>query len=282
MSAVARDRDAVGVIGIGQIGAGVAAALAAAGHPIVGYDAVPAAGDRLPPGATFAASPAEVARLAGIVLVAVLDDAQVRDVLAGDRGILSVASPPRAVAVLSTVRVETIAWAADACKAHELSIVDCGVSGGSAAAIEGRLVSMLGGDDAAVALVRPVIEDFSSHVVHAGPLGAGIRLKLARNLVTYGSWVVAGEAGRLLEACGLDPAKLVDVIRASDPMTGGSTGLLAGPKAGRPPPEALAAIAHKDLGAALSLAAELGVDLPAGTLADELFDELLMLQREAP
>jgi 3-hydroxyisobutyrate dehydrogenase len=130
--------------------------------------------------------------------------------------------------------------------------------------------------------VRPVIEDFSSHVVHAGPLGAGIRLKLARNLVTYGSWVIAGEAGRLLEACGLDPARLAEVVRASDPMTGGSTGLLAGPKAGRPAPAALAAIAHKDLGAVLSLAAEVGVDLPAGRLTDQLFDELLELRREAP
>jgi 3-hydroxyisobutyrate dehydrogenase len=272
----------VGIVGIGQIGAGVAAALAAAGHSIIGSDVVPAAGARLPPGATFAASPAEVARVAGVVLVAVLDDAQVREVLAGDRGILSVASPPRAVAVLSTVQVETIAWVADAGMAHGVSIVDCGVSGGSAAATEGRLVSMLGGDDAAVALVRAVIEDFSSHVVHAGPLGAGIRLKLARNLVTYGSWVIAGEAGRLVEACGLDPAKLVEVIRASDPMTGGSTGLLAGPNAGRPPPDALAGIAHKDLGAALSLAAEVGVELPAGTLTDHLFDELLELRREAP
>jgi 3-hydroxyisobutyrate dehydrogenase len=210
-----------------------------------------------------------VAASAEVVLVAVLDDRQVRSVLAGDGGIASAGLEGRTVVVLSTIDVETIEWAGEFGLEHGFGVVDCGVTGGSRAAAEGTLVAMLGGEKQAVAAALPVVEDFSSEALHVGPLGSGLRLKLARNLVTYGSWMVADEAARLIAASGIDAASLVEVIRASDPMTGGVTGMLDGDRPGRPDPAALAAIANKDLRAALSLAEQSNVDLPVTRLVTE-------------
>lgn len=273
-------RRTAGVIGLGQIGAGVAASLHRAGWAVVGCDVFPAAAARLPEGARFASSPEELAERSDVVLVAVLDDAQVRDVLTGASGVLGAEHPARAVAVLSTINVATLEEVAAAGHLRGVGIVDCGVSGGVRAAREGTLVAMLGGDDAAVAAVRDAVDAFSSHAVHVGALGAGLRVKLARNLVTYGSWLVAHEAARLVEASGIDARRLAEVIRASDPMTGGVTALIGQEPSERPAPDALSAIAHKDLGAALATAAELGLDLPATRLTDQRFDELLGLVRE--
>jgi 3-hydroxyisobutyrate dehydrogenase-like beta-hydroxyacid dehydrogenase len=260
---------AVGVVGLGQIGGGVARALAARGWSVVGFDVSAEAYVRLGDAVVPATSPGAVAACAEVVLVAVLDDHQVRSVLSGEGGIASGGFSGLTVVVLSTVDVQTIEWAAELGRAHGFEVVDCGVTGGSRAAAEGTLVAMLGGDEAAVAAALLVVEDFSSRALHVGSLGSGLRLKLARNLVTYGSWMVADEAARLIAASGIDAASLVEVIRASDPLTGGVTGMLDGDRPGRPAPAALAAIADKDLRAALSLAERSGVDLPVTRLVTD-------------
>ncbi|UGS34825.1 NAD(P)-dependent oxidoreductase [Capillimicrobium parvum] len=267
-------RGAVGVVGLGQIGGGVAAALCRAGWEVAGCD-VRAPAAPLPVGLRLVATPADVAMWAPTVLVAVLDDAQVRDVLEGDGGLLGAARAPATIIVLSTVAVRTLESAANAAAPAGAAIVDCGVSGGAAAAAEGRLVAMVGGSADAVRAARPVIESFAQRVIHAGALGAGMRLKLARNLVTYGSWLVVDEASRLVAASGIATDALVEAIRASDPMTGGATALVSGDPARRPAPPALAAIAHKDLRAALELGAESGVPMPAGELADRFIDDVV-------
>ena len=264
----------VGVVGLGRIGGGVAAALCRAGWEVAGCD-VRAPAAPLPAGLRLVATPADVAAQARTVLVAVLDAGQVRDVLAGDSGLLSAARPPATIVVLSTVAVRTLDWAAGAAAPAGAAVVDCGVSGGVAAAAEGRLVAMVGGSGDAVRAARPAIEAFAQHVIHAGELGAGMRLKLARNLVTYGSWLVVDEAARLVAASGISTDALVEAIRASDPMTGGATALVGGEPSRRPAPPALAAIAHKDLRAALELGAESGVAMPAGELADRLIDDVV-------
>ncbi len=257
----------VGVIGLGQIGGGVARALAGRGWTVTAHDVSAIAGESMPSTVTLTTSPAAVAAESDVLLIAVLDDAQVREVLSGRGGIVDAGVHGRTVVILSTVDVETITWAGQFGHSRGFAVVDCGVSGGPRAAAAGTLVAMLGGDEEAITAARPVVEAFSSAVRHVGPLGAGLRLKLARNLVTYGSWIFADEAARLVAAGGVDPSALVDVIRASDPMTGGVTGLLSADPGNRPAPDALAAIADKDLRAALALAERAGVDLPFARLA---------------
>jgi 3-hydroxyisobutyrate dehydrogenase-like beta-hydroxyacid dehydrogenase len=266
---------AAGVIGLGQIGGGVARALTERGWSVTAYDVAAQARGRFAEIATIAPSPGAVAAATEVVIVAVLDDTQVRAVLDGEDGIAGAGTDGRTVLILSTIGVETIEWAGELGRSKGFAVVDCGVTGGPRAAAAGTLVAMLGGDQAAVAAVRPVVEAFSSEALHVGELGAGLRLKLARNLVTYGSWMVADEAARLAAASGIEVASLVEVIRASDPLTGGMTALLGGDPANRPAPAALVAIANKDLGAALSLADSEGLDLPVARLAIDAIEPVI-------
>jgi 3-hydroxyisobutyrate dehydrogenase-like beta-hydroxyacid dehydrogenase len=271
-----------GVIGLGLIGSGVAGALARRGLPLVVHDVVPAATEPFATTAQVVQSPAAVAERAEVVVVTVVDDAQVQSVVCGPGGLLDTAPAGTGVLVLSTVSVDTVQEVAAQAAGRGVHVVDCGVSGGPAAAAEGTLVSMLGGDDDAVARVRPVVDAFSSLVVHAGPLGAGLQAKLARNLLQYGSWLAAYEAQVLAEAAGIDLATLAEVVRVSDAMIGGVTRLMFRPTVAPLGPdthpqildicERGARLAHKDLQAALALAERLGVQLPLTEMTEARVD----------
>lgn len=271
-----------GVIGLGEIGRGAASGLRRAGVPLVVCDVRPEATAAFVDSAVVAASPAELGGRCDVVLAAVLDDVQLLAVLDAGTGALSTMAPGSTVLVLSTVSLDTLEAVAEAAAAKGVAVVDCAVSGGTAAADDGSLVAMVGGDDDAVERVRPVVEAFSSLVVPMGPLGSGLRAKLARNLVQYGSWLAAYEAQVLAEAAGIELSKLAEVIRASDRKIGGAATLMFRPTAApfRPSDDAgmvaamerAASLAHKDLRAALALAGRLGVSLPLGAMAEARAD----------
>lgn len=268
----------VGVIGLGQIGGGVAGALARAGLALTVSDVVPAATEPFSASARIARSPAELAASSEVVVVAVVDDAQVLAVLEGPQGIRGGAAAGTTVVVLSTVSLDTLQRAASACAGGGMRLVDCAVSGGPVAAADGELVSMLGGDKTDVERVRPVLDCFSSLVVHMGPLGAGLQAKLARNLMQYGCWLAAYEAQVLAEAAGIELAKLAQVVRASDEKIGGPTRLMFRPTVAPLAPDSDARVldafergarlAHKDLQAALALGRRLGVTLPLAAMTE--------------
>lgn len=277
-----------GVIGLGDIGRGVATAVARAGIPLVVCDLRPEAAADFAETAVVASTPAELAPSCDVVVVAVVDDAQVLGVLDPRSGALSAARAGSTVLVLSTVSPDTVEAVAAMAGPRQVAVVDCGVSGGPAAAAEGSLVAMVGGEERAIERVRPVVEAFSSLVVTMGPLGTGLQAKLARNLVQYGSWLAAYEAQVLAEAAGIDAAKLARVIRASDQKIGGASTLMAvrssaapfgaSDDAGLVQAMANAAkLAHKDLRAALALAERLEVSLPLCAMTDARADALFGL-----
>jgi 3-hydroxyisobutyrate dehydrogenase len=214
--------------------------------------------------------------------VAVVDDRQVLAVLDGDDGALAGLAPGSVVVVLSTVAPATVDAAAALALRRDVDVVDCGVSGGPTAAAEGTLVAMVGGDAAAIERVRPVLDSFTSLVVHMGPLGAGLKAKLARNLVQYGSWLAAYEAQVLAEAAGIELSKLAEVIRESDKLIGGSSRLMFRETVAPLPPDshpgivsamaAGAGLAHKDLRAAMALGETLGVELRLAQMTDDRCD----------
>ncbi len=88
-------------------------------------------------------------------------------------------------------------------------------------AAEGTLAIMAGGSEEAFERARPVLSVMGSKVVHAGPVGAGTQMKLARNLIHFVSFTAVTEAQRLAEAAGLDLRALGDVVRHTDAITGG-------------------------------------------------------------
>ena len=276
-----------GVIGLGEIGAGLATNLVKAGVDLTVCDVREEATAPYREAAHVAASPRELAGRSDVVLVAVLNDAQVRAVLEGDDGVFAGARPGSGVVVVSTITTETVTAAREAGARHGVSVVDCGVSGGQSAAENGELVSMVGGTEEEVDRVRPILDTFSGLVLHMGPPGAGLSAKLARNVVQYGSWLAAQEAQELAEAAGIDLLKLAEAIRESDKRIGGSARMMFRPTA-EPWPEDTdaglltflrdkAQLAHKDLAAAQALGRELGVATPVAALTESRCERIFGL-----
>ena len=97
-----------------------------------------------------------------------------------------------------------------------MHLIDAGISGGEVGSQAGTLVTMVGGDRRVVAVARPVLESFSKEVVHAGPLGSGMALKIARNLVGYIHDGRGHEGMLLARAAGVDLADLEHVLRETN------------------------------------------------------------------
>ncbi|MBQ0923590.1 NAD(P)-dependent oxidoreductase [Saccharopolyspora endophytica] len=254
-----------GVIGLGMIGGGVAVSLARRGRVPAVYDLRPDAADELSGVPAPLASPADVARASDVVLVAVVDADQARTVLAGPDGVLRGARPGLVVVLLCTVAVPVVHELAGLCAEHEVALLDCGVTPGGNAAQNG-MVAILGGDEPTVERARPVLADFSKEIVHCGPLGAGMATKIARNVITYGTWRAVHEAAELAASAGVDPAKVISVVEAADPE--GST-LFTWQRMRLTAEQSTSAIVpqvrqllDKDLAAAQELAAHRSVPVP--------------------
>lgn len=139
-----------GVIGLGMIGRGVATSLVRSGlAPTAVFDVRAKAADDLDGVLAQSASPAAVADASDVVLLAVLDDAQARDVLTGEDGIFTTRRDGLVVVLLSTVPVEAVHELGALCAEHGAALLDAGVTGGAQAA-ENGLVVMVGGPDEAV------------------------------------------------------------------------------------------------------------------------------------
>jgi 3-hydroxyisobutyrate dehydrogenase-like beta-hydroxyacid dehydrogenase len=277
----------VGVIGLGDIGSGVAAGLVRAGADLVVCDIRAESTAPFAETARVASDPAHLGSLVDVVVVAVVTDEQVLAVLEGEKGALAGLRPGSTVVIVSTVAPSTVARVAELARVSGVSVADCGVSGGPSSAAEGALIAMIGGDDEVVERIRPVLESFSSLVVRMGPLGAGLQAKLARNLVQYASWLAAYEAQVLAEAAGIELAKLAQVIKASDARIGGASTLMfrrtVAPFTSEDDVglvEAMrtaAGLAHKDLRAAMEMGDALGVALPLAAMTEARADALFGL-----
>jgi 3-hydroxyisobutyrate dehydrogenase-like beta-hydroxyacid dehydrogenase len=265
---------AVGFIGLGQIGAPMAARLAGWPGGLIVHDARPDAMARLAEaGAKTAGSVEEVAAAAEIISVMVRDDDQVRDVVraaapaAGGRPVI--------IAVHATIGPDTAAGLAAEMAHTGAEVIDAPVSGGFMGAQSGRLAVMFGGSRAAYARCREPFGCWADLIMYMGPVGAGTRAKLARNLLHFAAFTAAAEAQRLAEAAGIDLRKLAKVVRHSDAVTGGpgmimlrpTTAPLAADDPLREILESVRALAEKDLSLALELGADLGVDLPMARIA---------------
>lgn len=274
----------VGVIGLGDIGGGAATSIAAAGLDLWVCDVRDEATAPFADVGSIAATPAALAAECDVVFVAVVNDAQVRTVVTGPDGALAAARPGSVIVVASTISPDTIADVGAAATAAGVGLIDCGVSGGPSAAATGELICMVGGTEADIDLARPALDAIGSLVVPMGPLGAGLIAKLARNVIQYGSWLAAYEGQRICEAAGIELAKLAQVVKASDAKIGGPSTLMFRATVAPFGPDdheglvnhmrSAAALAHKDLQAALEAATALGIDLPGVTLTDEYADAI--------
>lgn len=256
----------VGIVGLGMIGGGVAVSLVKSGlTPAAVYDIRPDASAKLAGVPAQVATPGEVAKVSNVVLLAVVNAKQAREVLSGEIGILESATKGTIIVLLSTVSLNDFNALSNLCQPYGVTLLDAGVTGGTKAA-ENGLVVMLGGSEEKTEEVMPVLNGFAKTVIHCGPSGTGMVAKLARNAITYGQWAVIHEAMSLAQAGGVTSDRLLNIlIEGNEPGTD-RLNLLKGKVAGYDIPEDKVAfadnLAQKDLAAAQELAADFGIDTP--------------------
>ena len=277
-----RRKKRVGFVGLGNIGKPMALRLASSDEvDLVVFDVAPEpVAELVAAGATTVESIGTLVNKVDIMCVMVRDDDQVRDVLQQALADLRARNDmmPVPFVVHSTVAPQTPAELQEmigkVC-GFAMLVLDAPVSGGPMGAANGSLAIMVGGIEDAFEMAQPVLNVLGNKVVHAGPLGAGTQFKLARNLMHFVSFTAATEAQRLAEAAGLDMVALGEVVRHTDAITGGpgaimhrsTTAPLAADDFWHGVFEHVSALGEKDLGFAIELAGDLGVEVPLAELA---------------
>ncbi|HUO38866.1 MAG TPA: NAD(P)-dependent oxidoreductase [Mycobacterium sp.] len=259
-------------MGLGNMGTPMAERLVDWPGGLIVYDVRPEAMQPLvDAGARGARDVAEVAA-ACVISVTVLNDEQVREVVAE---LAAHVQPGTAIAIHSTISDRTAAELAAQLAPKHIHVIDAPISGGASAARKNDLAVMVGATPEAFEVVREPFARWAGLVVYAGEPGAGTRMKLARNMLTFTSYAAACEAQRLAHECGLDVAALGKVVRHTDAITGGPGAILVRDSVGPLEPEDFfyqpfshtRDLGEKDLQLALDLGAERGVDLPLAEIA---------------
>lgn len=262
----------LGYIGLGNQGAPMAKRLVDWPGGLIVFDMrAEAMTPLVEAGATAADSVADVAA-ADVISVTVLTDAQVRDVI-GE--LADHVRPGTVIAIHSTIEPDTAPELAETLRDRGIRIVDAPVSGGSGAAENGELAVMVGADDDSYDIVKPVFKRWASMVVRAGEPGAGTRMKVARNMLTFVGFAAAFEAQRLAAAAGIDLQKLGRVVRHSDAQSGGPGAIMVRDDLGPLAPDHwlyqmfshTRGLADKDLRLALTMGEASGVELPLAEIA---------------
>lgn len=256
---------AVALVGTGRMGSAMARCLARAGLPLVVHNRTRDRAEALAAelGARVAATPAEAASGADVVLTMLADDAAVRSVYDGAEGLLAGADRGTVLADLSTVTPDTLRAFDAAARSAGVGLLDAPVSGSVTTAEAGQLTLMVGGAAEDLERARPALEPLAKAIVHVGPLGSGAAMKLAVNTVIFGLNEALAEGLVLAEAAGIDRSVAYGVIAESAvgaPYVGYKRAAFLEPDA---TPTAFALdLAEKDLRLIETLAASLGVPMP--------------------
>ena len=269
------DKDVkLGYIGLGNMGAPMAKRLVEWPGGVTVFDVRTEAMTPLAEaGATLADSVADVAA-ADIISITVLNDEQVRTVV---DELAAHAKPGTVIAIHSTISPDTAPELAKQLEPQGIHIVDAPVSGGGGAAEKGELATMVGADREVYERIKPAFKQWASLVIHAGEPGAGTRMKLARNMLTFTSYAAACEAMKLAEQAGLNLQQLGRVVRHTDAMSGGPGAVIVRENMATLEPDNFLygpllharELGEKDLSLALALGEAVGVDLPLAELALE-------------
>jgi len=268
----------IAFIGLGIMGAPMAANLVKAGYVVTGYNRSPGKIDALVArGGHAADSIADAVTGAEVIITMVPDSPDVEAVVGGPDGIFAHAQPDAIWIDCSTIRPDVAAALAEQAAAHQIQAIDAPVSGGEAGAVEGTLSIMVGGDGTVVESVRPVLEAVGRTIVHVGPAGSGQTVKAANQLIVAGTIELVAEALVFLEAHQVDTTAAIEVL------AGGLAGnrildrKAASMVARSFEPGFRVDLHHKDLGIILAAAREAGVAIPLGAQTAQLMQALRQL-----
>jgi 3-hydroxyisobutyrate dehydrogenase-like beta-hydroxyacid dehydrogenase len=231
-------------------------------------------------GAKVAATPKEAAAASDVLIMIVSDPPAVEQVLWGKEGVFSGLRRGSVLVDSSTVSPELARRSAAASTERGIEYLDAPVTGGTWGAEKGELVMMVGGASETLKRVEPVFAAIAKRWFHLGPAGAGQTVKLAMNLLLALEVEAFAEALALTQAGGVPGERLVEVMQASmgrAPVLDVKAPLLLERKY---PPSFPLRLMHKDVALALDLAKQLGVSLPAGSAAREVYAKILNSARE--
>ena len=266
----------VGFIGLGIMGKPMARNLMGAGYELVVYTRSREKADELvEEGATAAASPGEVAEQSDVVVTMLPDSPEVREVVAGEDGILEGIEEGSLLVDMSTVSPVVTEELAAEVKKKGARMLDAPVSGGEPGAVEGTLSIMVGGREEDFERVKPIFDVLGDTVVRVGEVGSGQVVKACNQVVVALVIEAVSEALVLGSKAGVEPAKIIEVL----------SGGLAGNKVMEAKkyfflehdfdPGFRVKLHHKDLGIALSAAREYGVALPVTAIVDQMLEALV-------
>ncbi len=276
----------IGFIGLGNLGAPMARQLLKLGEEVVVLDVAEARVAELTALGARAGGVRELAESCRIIGLCVRDEPEVAGLLHGPSGLLAQVGADTIIIIHSTVTQAAILEWAQAARQRAVHLLDAPVTGGAAGAQAGTLTYMVGGAQPEVERCRPLFMTSAAKLIHAGPVGSGILLKLCNNLMSYAAFTAVDEAVRLARAGGLDPALVVEVGRSNGVVTAQMEAFLAnrarltaaGPHVLQEMFAPFAALAQKDLAAALASARALGLELPGTQSVAERIENVFLNQ----
>ena len=266
----------VGFVGLGTMGAAMAANLARAGFPLSVWNRTPGrAGPLLALGAVEASSPREVARASDVVVTCVTDSPQVAEVLFGSDGLAEGLAPGSLFIDCSTISPASAREMGARLKDHGVAMLDAPVSGGSEGAVAGTLTIMVGGEPTDVERAHDVLHAMGRTVTHLGPIGSGQVAKAVNQVILCGTYLGVAEGVVLAMKAGMDVERLITAL------AGGAAGSwVLQNRSGRMIADSYPlgfkiALHRKDMAIALELSRSIGAVLPVAALAATFEDGLI-------
>jgi 3-hydroxyisobutyrate dehydrogenase len=270
------DQPRVAFLGLGTMGAAMAANLARAGFRVTGWNRTAGRATELAElGVTTAASPASAVGDVDVVVICVSDTPDVDAVLFGAGGVVEGAREGLLVIDCSTIAPSGSWDFAARLRERGISMIDAPVSGGSEGAVKATLTIFVGGDAADVERGRPVLAAMGKTITHVGPIGAGQAVKAVNQVILAGAYLGVAEGIALAIKAGLDVEQVVRALGG-----GAAQSWVLENRSGRMidndyPLGFKVALHRKDLGIALDLANQLGAVLPVSALAAQLESGLI-------
>lgn len=269
----------IAFLGLGNMGTGMAARLAGAGHSLAVYNRTAAKAAPLEKlGARIAASPRDAAERADVIIGMTANDESSRAMWLGADGALAAGNAPDALAIeCSTLSHDWVLELARSVAQRGFRYVDAPVTGLPEAAASGTLTLLVGADPVALDAARPIFASLATRVIHFGPVGQGTVYKLMVNLMGAVQIASAAEGFVMAERAGLDPNLVADAI---------ASGQAASPQVVRnvrrfvkqdhaAPVHFTPALRLKDVEYALALARKLGLRGDFGAVAAQLYRQLV-------
>jgi 3-hydroxyisobutyrate dehydrogenase len=264
----------VGVVGLGNMGGGIARNFQKAGVPLAVWDIRPAACtvfdgmagvDILPPG--------EMAATCNVIFFVVPATPEIASCFEGEDGVLARAAEGLVVYDFTTSDPIATRKLAARAATRGITYLDAGMSGGATGADAGTLTLMIGGDKAALERTRALLDPIADRIFYLGGSGAGHTLKLIHNMVCHTIFLATCEGGRMAEAAGIDLADMIDVFNVANARSYASEvrfprHILSGKWDARSRVYNL----RKDLSMAVRLAGALGTKVPLGTVTRDFLD----------